>query len=585
MSTRTPDYGQAPSYMGEIPRYVSYTSPVSIAGARDGISASSAARLPLNLLALIIDCLDDVGDLARVTRTSRLLYYLTLPVLYQRVSLHSYGDIRYVNGRPEGFGGGSPLMMALNGLVTKSHAALVKEFRIWGQWKEVGLEEFRMGRVPDNSMMLNILLRACVDKMSKLQSFTWALDTKPLKTLYQGLAARDTLASLTIRFSSSRVPRPSVLVPPMANLRALKIEEYDPLCYPDDLSLLILQSRRLEDLRLHFSPRMRREAEPSLSLGTFFGRCAKAGYRPKLKHFALQNFIGANLDGIEHSYHPDTCQSVTMFDTFGGAGNSTPSAATVFLDSMWNDMSHDMSPHFRCMRGNEVNEKFTEMLKTFSGLERLYLVSGRDQPSAQQGTPESSQLSPRAQTVTPVGSPTGSDDMKLLGRQYLHTLSHYHGQSLKHLLLPRDWAWNAEEMGTLIRFCPNLEQVGFALNTSNQAILRLLLPFLVKLKAFRLLHNHHLSESMRMVSHEDRMSAIGAELPRVGSAACSLRWIGMGSTVYRVDGDCDVEMEDGTFEIRREITMVPREEVRNVEIWRLDTLDLDADPSLPLNPP
>ena len=56
----------------------------------------------------------------------------------------------------------------------------------------------------------------------------------------------------------------------------------------------------------------------------------------------------------------------------------------------------------------------------------------------------------------------------------------------------------------------------------------------------------------------------------------------MGSTVYRVDGDREMEMEDGSFEVRREIIMVPREEVQHVEIWRLDTLDLDDDPSIPL---
>jgi len=143
--------------MGEIPHYLSYTSPVSTARIGGG---SRATTLPLNLVALIVSYLDDISDIARVTRTSRLLYYMTLPQLYQRVSLHSYNKLRYVNGRLEGFGSGSPFMMALNGLVTKGHAALVQEFRLWGQWNEVGVEDFAKGRVPDNSMMLNILTRA-----------------------------------------------------------------------------------------------------------------------------------------------------------------------------------------------------------------------------------------------------------------------------------------------------------------------------------------------------------------------------------------------------------------------------------------
>ncbi|KAK6393595.1 hypothetical protein LTR65_002467 [Meristemomyces frigidus] len=178
----TPDYGRAPNACSDIPRYVAYTSPVST-GRMNINEGSPAATLPLNLVALIISYLDDIGDIARVTRTSRLHYYMTLPQLYQRVSLHSYADIRYVNGRPEGFGSGSPFTMALNGLVTKSHATLVQEFKVHGKWREVGLEEFAKGRVPDNSMMLNILLRAAMDKMVRLQSFSWELDSKPLKTL------------------------------------------------------------------------------------------------------------------------------------------------------------------------------------------------------------------------------------------------------------------------------------------------------------------------------------------------------------------------------------------------------------------
>jgi hypothetical protein len=155
---------------------------------------------------------------------------MTLPQLYQRVHLHSYADIRYVNGKPEGFGSGSPFMMALNGLATKGHAALVHDFRVWGLWKETGVEDFAKGRVPDNSMMLNVILRASTDKMVKLKSFSWELDCKPLKTLYTGLSLHATLTSLTLRFPSARIPRPSVLIPPMANLRVFKAMDIDPMC-------------------------------------------------------------------------------------------------------------------------------------------------------------------------------------------------------------------------------------------------------------------------------------------------------------------------------------------------------------------
>lgn len=581
MNRIAPDYGQAPSYLGEIPRYVSYTSPVSTAHTRN--ERHGPSELPLNLVALIVSYLDDIADIARVTRTSRLLYYMTLPQLYQRVSLHSHRDIRYVNGRPEGFGSGSPLMMALNGLVTKPHASLVQEFRIWGQWKEIGLEDLAKGRVPDNSMMLNILLRAVVDKMSKLRAFSWELDSKPLKTLYQGLAAQNLLTSLTMKFPNARVPRPSVLIPPMHNLRALKVTDIDPLCYPDDISLLICGSKKLEDLRLHFSPRMRREVEPSVNLGAYFGRCAKANYKPKLKHCAMQNFFGLNMDAADYVFDPDTCKSVVFFDTFGGAGSSNPNSSAVFIDEAWKNWSPDMYTDFRQARSNEVSMHHVEMIRRARGLERLYIVSGQGS-----GTPQSTPTLSPTSTVPSEGTigarPPIDEDMTRLGKEYLHVLTRYHGQSLRHILFHRDWAWGPEDFGTLVRYCPNLEQLGLAINTPNHAMLKLLLPFLPKLKAFRLLHNEHLAEAMRMMSHEDRMNEISANLPKFTSVSEQPRFIGFGDVVYKTGRDYMATMEDGSQELRRDLTIVSKEEVQDVEIWKMDTLDIDVDPVATFTP-
>ena len=81
--------------------------------------------------------------------------------------------MRYVDGRPEGYGGGSPFSMALHGLVIKTMGTYVKHFRLWGKWREKDVEEFAQGRVPDNSMMLNTLIRASIDKMPKMETFRY----------------------------------------------------------------------------------------------------------------------------------------------------------------------------------------------------------------------------------------------------------------------------------------------------------------------------------------------------------------------------------------------------------------------------
>jgi hypothetical protein len=97
---------------------------------------------------------------------------MTLPQLHEKVSLHSYAKVRYIDGVPEGCGAASPFSMGLNGLVTRNVAGLVRSFRLWGEWREHDVEEHaRFGRVPENSMMLNVVVRAAVDKMEKLNAF------------------------------------------------------------------------------------------------------------------------------------------------------------------------------------------------------------------------------------------------------------------------------------------------------------------------------------------------------------------------------------------------------------------------------
>ena len=74
----------------------------------------------------------------------------------------------------EGYGGGSPFSMGLNGLVTRNYAGYVKRWKVEGDWREKDVEEFAKGRIPDNSMMLNIAIRAALDRMTILESFRYA---------------------------------------------------------------------------------------------------------------------------------------------------------------------------------------------------------------------------------------------------------------------------------------------------------------------------------------------------------------------------------------------------------------------------
>ncbi|WPG99522.1 Hypothetical protein R9X50_00233700 [Acrodontium crateriforme] len=549
--------------LGEVPPQVQLISPV--ATSRTG---SHAMNLPLNLIARIVAQLDEIGDIARVTRTSRLLYYMTLPLLYERVALHSYPDIRYIDGRPEGFGSGSPFTMALNGLVTKAHAGLVQEFRLWGHWREVCVDEFSKGRIPDTTMMLNILLRAATDRMTKLKRFIWELDCKPLKTLYHGLAAHDTLNCLILKFPSTRIPRPSVLIPPMPHLRRLKVTDIDPLCYPDDISLLILHGRKLEDVRIHFSPRMRREAEPGLNLGTYFGRLEKANLKLPVRHFGIQNFFGVQLHVLEEILDPERCKSMASIDTFGTAGGPP---GTVFVDETWKNVSPDSWTDFRRVRCNEITQQHVGIISRATGMAQLYFIN---QKPPKTGTTPIGLESPF--TPEDVESPGTDSLIQQLGRDYLHAITRNHGTTLTHLLLSDKWSYSQEEAAEFIRFCPNLEQLGIALNTSNHSLMRLVLPFLSKLKAIRILQNSWLDDHNRMISDEERMEGMRRDLWKAGAE--SLQWIGFGNSVYKVGKNYQIVNEAGLMEMRREVRLASSDEIKDVELWSMDSLSLDADP-------
>lgn len=104
---------------------------------------------------------------------------MAVPRLYENVVLKSYPELRYIDGHPEGYGGGSPFSMGLSGLCTRNVAAFVKHYKVCGEWRERDVEEFSKGRVPDNSMMLNIAIRAAMDRMTMLQSFRLVLRPWP----------------------------------------------------------------------------------------------------------------------------------------------------------------------------------------------------------------------------------------------------------------------------------------------------------------------------------------------------------------------------------------------------------------------
>ncbi|KAI9367405.1 hypothetical protein BJX61DRAFT_528577 [Aspergillus egyptiacus] len=453
--------------------------------------------LPLNLIAQIVACLEDPGDLARLCQTCRVLNYMALPQLYRNLTLTSYDKIRYRGDTPEGMGSASPFTMGLNAVITRPYSTLVRSLTLRGDWREQELEEHaRVGRVPDSSMMLNIAVRAAVDRMQDLESFRWELSTKMLETVYMGLAQLPKLTSLTVRFPSSRHPRPTIVIPAMPHLRYLKITDIDPLCYPDDISTLLFKARKLKELNMHWSPRMRNMQEPSVMVHDYFRKCISAKQPLTVKKFGMANLYARHSEDFNTAFDHSTIEEVTVL-------HEARSDTITFVDSTWPVMPQRRPSRLKSMRVNIYNQRQSEFFGTFTGLERIYLVS-TTHPSEYINSPR--ELGPSATTLTPPAcdptAPTSSDlitptsadspssQPALQARVRDTTLNCIilnHAATLKHLLLPARWPLSSQTIARLVHASPQLEQLGFAAEMSSMDSLGLLLPFLRNLRALRLL--------------------------------------------------------------------------------------------------
>lgn len=109
--------------------------------------------------------------MAALTRTSKIMYYMALPKLYDKISLRSYSQIQYENGRPKGIGNGSPFAVGLSALVGGSAAQYARRFYVSGDWTSATVDDYLQGQVPDADMMLNVSMRAAIDKMARLEDF------------------------------------------------------------------------------------------------------------------------------------------------------------------------------------------------------------------------------------------------------------------------------------------------------------------------------------------------------------------------------------------------------------------------------
>lgn len=424
---------------------------------------------------------------------------MALPQLYTSLTLTSYDRIRYRDEQPEGIGSASPFTMGLNAVITRPFATLVRSISLRGEWKERELEEHaQVGRVPDSSMLLNIAVRAAVDRMANLESFSWELNTKMLDIVSSGLTQLPRLTALTIRFPSTRHPQPTFVLPGMPHLRSLKITDIDPLCYPDDIATMLLKSKKLRELKLHWSPRMRIAQEPSVSLHEYFRKCIAAKQPLPVKKICFQNLYAFHSEDFNIAFDPTTVEEVVFL-----SGTDHSGLVNTFVENSWPTVVPHRKLKIKSIRIDAISKRSSEFLGNFRGLERLYFVNvtadspdSLNSPRPQAGsnttafTPPVSDYPNGTAVNSPAtaASPATQLNMALGVREsYMAHITMNHGASLRHLLLSSKWPLSTAMIARLVHSCPNLEQLAIATDLSSMESLGMLVPFLRKLVALRLL--------------------------------------------------------------------------------------------------
>lgn len=484
--------------------------------------------------------------------------------------------------------------MGLNGLVSRNVAGYVKNFEVCGEWKEHALKDHaKVGRVPDETMMLNSLVRVAVEKMAVLDSFryciyvlvwnhfadmqfSWALNVKMLPTIWQGLAQRNSLSKLTVRFPSSRHPRPLTLVPPMPNLQYLKITDIDPLCYPDDISLLLLGSKKIQHLKLHWSPRMRDERELSTHESAYFGRCAAARYSMTLRTIAVQNLYTCHAISACNIFDNSFVEEVTFLNSAGGLGDDP---GTAFVDQHnWRQREDNPPSNLKMLRIDKVSRQQCSFLENIKGLEKLYLI-GPQPPHGRRvkgTTPTSGTPMPNSPASShSSSSPSRTDNLNIMDLKdgYIEAITKNHGRTLKHLLLLPQWRLTDDDIALIVRQCPNLEQLGIGAEFSSFQHLRLLVPFLRNLTAIRILSS---PDDTSFVNQMREMDDRGMHEKKLSEE--SANW-NLSKLQYMELGADDLIFEIGKRDGRKagwkEIAKKKAwEEVRDVAIWALDSHEI-----------
>ena len=396
-----------------------------------------------------------------------------------------------------------------------------------------------------------------------------------LPTVWQGLAQKQTLTKLIIKFPSNRHPRPVAVAPAIPNLQFLKLINLDPLCYMDDISVLLADSKKLRDLKLHWNPRIRESREPSVNGYVYFGKLTSP---MRLRSFAVVNLYTNHASDCQRPpiFDNIALEEVTFLNSTSGLGDD---GGTEFMDGGYRKADSEMPPSIKMMRLDKVSHEQCDFLGRVHGLERLYLIGPHVQARRNIKDPAINNIplphSPASSTSSP-----GSSDFNAacaLKDSYLQTITKRHGATLKHLLLLPQWRLTDDDIALIFRHCPNLEQLGIGAELSNFKNLRLMLPFLPNLTALRLLSS---PDDPTFLNQMRELDERGVHEQKIGEETrnwelSKLRYLELGADdlIFEIGRREEWEREGNTG-WKRPVRKRGVDVVGEMDVWKMDSLDI-----------
>jgi hypothetical protein len=265
---------------------------------------------------------------------------------------------------------------------------------------------------------------------------------------------------------------------------------------------------------------MRESQEPSVLVHDYFRQCIGENLPMKLRKVAFYNFYARRTFDMDSAIEEDFIEDMTFINNANPGTEDSPHQLS-FVDRTW---MLAPPPKAKCswksIRHDTLNREFCEFLASVTSLERLIFVNPArtptetiqsprqtggqlmntsnptPNPTAQirNGAIQSSTMSSMSAisrggstSSSPRSPSTSLNPILQLRDSFFIPIITSNGANLRHLVLPSRWPLSTSLIARLVRACPNLEQLAMAPEVSAMESFQLLIPFLRKLSAMRIL--------------------------------------------------------------------------------------------------